>query len=685
MLDIKQLQIIDTIIQNPILTKSRMTDQLGLTSRQVDYAIEKLNQHLADHQQPPIDTEGAYVVVPNDAYDYLLTLRASENLTALNHYTLSTSERQLFISLLLSCHDGYLSLIHLQDYLQVSQSTISKDLKALESLLLPYQLHIHYDRQNGYRLDGHENRLRMYLIRTLSTELSKTNGGLLSTCADLIQHVNTQTVFAKITRLTKKYHIDFVENRLLEFGYIYVFMTSRLRIRPEYLPSAARRIDVSETNEYVFAQALLAEDGVTSSTAAEYLATIVLCLSIGGLEHLSLNRYIYDITAQVVQRFSDISGIVFSDQNKVAAQLFTHFRSMYYRLQFNYPITNPLTEQVISEYGEIFTLVSRALQNFVTEMGRVPDEEIAFLTIHLISFIYTADAKKSDNITAAIVCPNGIGNSALAYLQLTNLFPNIKFLTPFRYVDLDAHLAEIDLIFSTFYRSDLFTKDRPCFIINPIMTTDEKYNLIQKVNSALAGSAFAMPTLSSVMTIVDRVVADHGTRSKIRRELANNVFKVNSVESDPQQFHLADVLSTDEIQLQLVADTPQAAMKLAAAPLLTRGVITQGYIENIIDSADKRSPDSYIIAPNVALPHADPRTGAQRVGMSIAVLDHPMAFDTAGKRPVQFIFVLSAVNATDHLTVLQDLLDLLAKPAFLTALADPNQTPAGVLHLIVGK
>lgn len=47
MLDIKQLQIIDTIIQHPILTKSRLRSQLKLTSRQIDYAIEKLNQNLS--------------------------------------------------------------------------------------------------------------------------------------------------------------------------------------------------------------------------------------------------------------------------------------------------------------------------------------------------------------------------------------------------------------------------------------------------------------------------------------------------------------------------------------------------------------------------------------------------------------------------------------------------------------
>ncbi|MDU1358819.1 MAG: hypothetical protein E6932_28850, partial [Citrobacter freundii] len=63
MLDIKQLQIIDTMIQNPILTKTRLSEELDFTNRQIDYAIEKLNQQLVDNKMPQIDVDGAYINV----------------------------------------------------------------------------------------------------------------------------------------------------------------------------------------------------------------------------------------------------------------------------------------------------------------------------------------------------------------------------------------------------------------------------------------------------------------------------------------------------------------------------------------------------------------------------------------------------------------------------------------------
>ena len=108
MLDTNQLQVIDTMIQNPILTKTRLSEQLKLTNRQIDYAIEKINQQLTDHDVPRIDVDGAYINVPSKAYRYLLGLRASENLTAPSNYVFSSKERQLFLALLLACHNGYL-------------------------------------------------------------------------------------------------------------------------------------------------------------------------------------------------------------------------------------------------------------------------------------------------------------------------------------------------------------------------------------------------------------------------------------------------------------------------------------------------------------------------------------------------------------------------------------------------
>ncbi|WP_125589002.1 BglG family transcription antiterminator [Companilactobacillus jidongensis] len=678
MLDKKQLQIIDKLIQNPILTKDELIKSLSLTDRQIEYSIEKLNQYLSSQDKNNIDSEGVYITVPSDTYKFLLSIRVSDNLTSLKGYILSTEERKLFLVLLLSTNNDYLSLVHLQELLQVSQSTVSKDLKQLEVELLDEQLKISYDRKNGYKIVGNENAVRSYLIKSVANELVENRADLLDNFIKLNSDYKIKNIFNMVSNASNKYDIDFVENRLREFCYILVIILNRLLMKPNYMPAKAKYYEINKTNEYTFSEEILGKLGITNVNTVKYITTIVLCLSIGGYDNLIEDKHIYDITGSIVKQFSDISGISFVDNDKVVHQLFTHFRSMYFRLQFKFPITNPLTKQVIQEYGEIFTLVTQAVVPFREELGKVPDEEIAFLTIHLIGFIYNSNSQKKHFLSAAIVCPNGIGSSALAYLQLTSLFPNIKFLMPFPYSDLDKHIEEIDMIFSTFYRSELFAKGKPCFVINPIMTTNDKYSIMQKVNSEFSTTDFVVPTLDSVMRIVGHNVDNSDMLNRIRKELADNVFKPKAV-FNKRKISLLDVLKPEFVKLKVDSADFAEAVSYASQPLLGKKVISQGYVDEIINQINNNE-STFIIAPDIALPHTNPQYGAKEIGIGLTTLSEPI-FLSKGKR-VKYIFVLSAINSTDHLSALQDLMFLLNMKSFLHLLDDPETTVDEVMNFI---
>ncbi|WP_025024674.1 BglG family transcription antiterminator [Companilactobacillus nodensis] len=678
MLDQKQLQIIDKLIQNPILTKDELIKNLSLTDRQIEYSIDKLNQYLSDQGKKKIDSEGVYITIPSDTYKFLLSIRVSDNLTSLKGYILSTEERKLFLILLLSTNNDYLSLVHLQELLQVSQSTVSKDLKQLEVELLDEQLKISYDRKNGYKIIGNENAVRGYLIKSVANELVENRADLLDNFIKLNSDYKIKDMFDLVSSESNKYDIDFVENRLREFCYILVIILNRLLMKPNYIPAKAKYYEINKTNEYTFSKEILEKLGITNVNTVKYMTTIVLCLSIGGYDNLIEDKHIYDITSSIVTKFSDISGISFVDNDKVVHQLFTHFRSMYFRLQFKFPITNPLTKQVVHEYGEIFSLVAQAVIPFKDELGKVPDEEIAFLTIHLIGFIYNSNSQKKHFLSAAIVCPNGIGSSALAYLQLTSLFPNIKFLVPFPYADLDKHMDEIDMIFSTFYRSELFAKGKPCFVINPIMTTNDKYSVMQKVNSEFSTTDFVVPTLDSVMRIISHSVDNADVLGRIRKELADNVFKPKAV-FNKRKISLLDVLKPEFVKLKIESTNFADAVLTAAQPLLDERIINNGYVSEIVEQI-KKGDSTFIIAPDIALPHTNPHYGAEKIGVGLATLRKPLILKS--NKRIKYIFILSAINSTDHLSALQDLMFLLNMESFLHLLDNPETTVDDVMNFI---
>ncbi len=667
MLDKKQLLIIDKLIQNPILTKDELTKNFSLSDRQIEYSIEKLNQYLEEKNKKDIDADGVYITVPSDTYDYLLKIRVSENLMSLKRYVLSTDERQLFLILLLSTNNKYLSLVHLQEMLHVSQSTVSKDLKQLELNLFSEQLKISYDRKTGYKIIGREDAIRTCLIKNISNELIENRSELLNNFIEMNSRNGLNEIFELVTKLKEKYHIEFVENRFREFCYILTIMIDRLNIKPNYVPANAKKFNINETDEYKFTKELLDELGISNKYSVEYLSTVVLCLSIGGYKDLSVDSYIYKMTEQIVNKFSDISGIDFSDNKKVIRQIFTHFRSMYFRLQFKFPIANPLTDQVMDEYSEIFQLLAQTVSSFENELGKVPNEEIAFLTIHLIGFIYESNQNKRNYLSAAIVCPNGIGSSALAYLQLTNIFPNIKFLMPFPYSELKEHTDDIDMIFSTFYRSELFTMGKPCFVINPILTDADKYSIVQKVNSSFSSNNFATPTLDTVMKVISNNVQDVEVLKKIRKDLSDDIFQSKPI-FNVKKLSLKEIIKPEFIQLHADFENYSDAIKACFSPFLQDGIVDKEYLSRILiqinDGVD------FIISPGMSLPHTNPQFGAKRIGIGIMSLAKPIKLSN-GKN-VKYIFALSAINTTDHLNALNDLMNFISDKKFIQMLDDPD-------------
>ena len=101
----------------------------------------------------------------------------------------------------------------------------------------------------------------------------------------------------------------------------------------------------------------------------------------------------------------------------------------------------------------------------------------------------------------------------------------------------------------------------------------------------------------------------------------------------------------------------QGAIRKAASPLVENGTIGRDYVEAMINVVQKEGP--YInIGPNIALAHSRPSESVKKV--ELALLKTNQAIDLVNKdHPIKLWFVLSAVDSTSHLKVIQDLSQVL--------------------------
>lgn len=102
------------------------------------------------------------------------------------------------------------------------------------------------------------------------------------------------------------------------------------------------------------------------------------------------------------------------------------------------------------------------------------------------------------------------------------------------------------------------------------------------------------------------------------------------------------------------------AIRAAAEPLLKEGAIEECYIVDMIDNVNKFGP-YIVIAPDVAMPHAQSGRGVKETSISFMKVKRPVSFSASSEHDARLIFVVASVDNNSHLAMLQ---------ALVTAISD---------------
>lgn len=687
-IDQRTFQLIEKMIERPFNTAQHLMKQLSLSKSQVEYAVSKANVLLQEAGKTPIEIGLNNFILAESSRNYFLDFLSKEDVFSV--YELSGEERKKYIFLMtLYYHEEYLSINHFLDALQVGKTTLISDMKKLEEELQRLHIEISYSRKEGYRLQGDEAEIRYYLMRIIFEDFSKNNAHFLY---DYFLYrestVDKKRIFAVVESELNHYHINIVENRMNEFCYMLVFLLPRLnKTWAEFYQNYSFQT-FFETKEYQFSTSLLAQFQIENKYAKLYVCGWMLGMAMGDAKQNSPDYSIIDeLVDRIFERFELLSGIRFKDERAAKQQLYSHFRPVYYRLFFHLPIVNVLHTKIVQEFPDMYQIVQETMKPIEVLFGtEIPNEEVSFLTLHFASLIDEYDEYQVQQKIGVIVCPNGIGSSAIVYNELKSVFPEMILIGPMETNALETISQSYDMVFTTVPNIRLYALKKPVFVVNPIMSIDEKYRLVQAVQNE-GNPQYEDYRVEDLLAIIKK----HGTITEVsalKKELNDYLQGRNNkshkhaskvVNRNKQaEFNLLDILKPEFIQLQISSRSWEEALYVAAAPLVDAGVITRHYIEKIIQTTRNEGP-YMVITEKVALPHARPEDGTLKVGLGITALKDEVVI--LGKTPVKYIFTLSAVDNKKHLSAIAELVSFLDRPEFFTLLdqaEDPQEVYAWV-------
>lgn len=130
---------------------------------------------------------------------------------------------------------------------------------------------------------------------------------------------------------------------------------------------------------------------------------------------------------------------------------------------------------------------------------------------------------------------------------------------------------------------------------------------------------------------------------------------------------LKELLTADVVQIVPACEDWRHVVALSCQPLRDNGTIETRYVEAIYRSHEAIGP-YYVVGPGIAMPHARPEEGANKLGISLTLVQQGVNFDSEGNDPVKLLFVLAATDSNSHIGIITALAGLFDTPEDTDAL-----------------
>lgn len=652
-LDSRSTKLLKELLLYPGIKTKKLTEKLNLSRSQINYSIEKINDWLSEYHYPIIKNDRELGIIVDPA----VRERFPEFLanTADTEYIPSVSERVYFITIMLLSRQEELSLFHISDALLVSRNTIIKDMKKIEATIVNYNLSLVYTRRHGYFISGDEFDKRKLLIDFVPQVLKMTNGFWWLTSLTNITKEEVLVQRSRFEQIEYQLKKRFTDEKLEELPITFLLLLRRIRYGKKITLKNDNYNVLTETKEYLAVKALLLEDKIIDEQEHLYITLQLLSSSVftSSLAEID-NKFLQHSIHSMLIKFEKLACVTFQNIEELAEKIYQHMKPAAYRIKYHLQLKNPLIEQLKKEYGAVHHLVKQSvhpIENFLE--NEISDDELGFITILIISWLQEHGNKISNRPKAVVICPNGISVSKLLIETLREMFPEIVFVDNMSVREFEAVISNYDLVFSTV----LVKTDKKLFLVEPFITKMDKENLKKRVYQTIFG---VVPTTLDYRQIIN-VIKKHATieaEDLLIRDLKiffdkNNAKVVNY--QDQMTPVLSELLTEDRIILKKRVTDWREAIRYGAEPLLRCRAIGSSYIESICNIIEENEPYMFI-APGVAIPHARPEDGVNKISMSMLRLKEPVEFSPG--LFVKVFIVIAAIDKKSHLKALSQLSEL---------------------------
>ncbi|WP_373895452.1 transcription antiterminator [Virgibacillus sp. CBA3643] len=652
----RSTKILDELVSNPSITSTTLENRYNLTRRQLGYSVNKINDWLMTKNLPLIErTRQGHFVIDQSVFT---KYSGEQGKAPIDIAVLSEEQRVQIIIMTLLSSEEELSLNHFTVELEVSKNTILSDLKKAQGYLNDYDLIIRYSRKWGYLLEGKEFQIRRLLIKVTYQLLQMQRGEnrieeLASIQTDEIDEFNR-----RIVNVENKLNLKFTDEKMETMPYILILILRRIKKGYEVNAFSIQYEELSSTKEYQATEEIFHEAEQISMEERLFITLHLLTTNVYWSEFLTEDEEaipnLVPAIDNMLRLFEKSACIYLQEREQLMDKLIQHIKPAYYRIKYRLTETIDFQSSLSREFKELHHLVKRSTGPLEDLIGKdIPESETAYITMLIGGWMTRQGDSIEKKIKAIVVCPQGVSVSRLMFNELNELFPEFVFLDSLSVRDFLNYSLDYDIVFSPTH----LETDKRLFISKAFLGREEKYRLRKQVMLELHGY---IPNDINVDHLID-IIKNHTVIENEKILIQDLQDYLNRDEDssikqsrENEDIDLDDLITPEHITIRYSVNSWEEAIRLSAEPLIKNGEIEPEYVEAMIHHTGE---DPYIvIGPNIAIPHAAPEEGVNKVGMSLLKLDEAVNFTK--DHSINLVIVIAAVDKQQHIHALMQLMKL---------------------------
>lgn len=632
-----------------------------LNARQIDYSLTKLNDYLEHNGFRKVLKSNGELIADFDCSKVLGVIRKESK----RIYVPSESERMIISFLMII---GKKKPLSLQDFiidLDISKNTALKNIKNLKKHLAREKMELVYTRNDGYVVKGQESKIRLF-IRDAVTKLLEDEWRKAYLLALLDIEEEVQSTTKKIIQIERKLGFVYSDDRHYVSSLLIAIFLRRINEGHCIKKLNAEMQEITTTQEYEeICQWFDGEQKIPKEELV-YLTLNILSIDISSVEE--------DISSEIpgfrialdemIDLFEKQACIIFLDRTFLLRMLIQHLKPAYYRVKYSLSLPKRVDEALLQEaadkeFKEIYQIVTTCVEPVEKVFGSsLPKNERYLLTLIFASEMKKKKEEKRRRYRAAVVCSEGISVSRILYLTLSELIPELTFLTPMSVRELkQVDESDYDLIISPFY----VETNKKLITIDPVITRNNRNMIREKILNQIYGINSNHLSVEGIMDII-RQHSDVFDERQLLSSLTQYIYdeperKLTQVTAAKENPTLAELVTESFIvKIKRVEDWAEA-IQLAAAPMVERDYILPEYPERIITSYRETIPH-IVFGKEVAVPHANFEQAVNHLGMCLLIIEEGVRFTE--HQFVHLVLLLATPDKNSHLSAMLQLLDLSA-------------------------